>query len=527
MNSLNPLVLLAFALTANQLTPGSFAATSVWDGGGANALWATAGNWSNNTLPASGNDVLIGSAFGSGKTITLSGNRYVNSVTFSNASSVTLVASTGISLGGHVLHVATGDFTAKGSGLTTVDCRVNLASPGIFHIGYGRKLEFKRSVQGAPPPTNPSYFFYAGIHKTGDGELILGGTNTFGGVLFVEDGKLSVTTSNALPYTVLYVRGHPYDPTELHFGTGATPNINYLLLEGETVVTGGSNAKLYAGSIGLRDQADVDVVLAGSADVLVNDGAEAILRRNNTFTGDITFGYGSVLTVEHDPSLGNGGNTLHFKENAELVVDDLDGLTASQRTLLVDTNVQALLEIRGELGCRLAGPGTVVIKIEGGGTIALDGNNEAFTGRLFSNKHLEVTHPDAFGDADRIILEAGKDILFEENIDAPGTDLETSSGSLITLNNRNVTLHHLRVGSGNDTTLQLSADATDRTLHLQDIVFLGASGNLDIEGWLGSAVGSIGDRVEVSGSLSNSDLQRIRLNGFAVKKLNGELVYAQ
>jgi autotransporter-associated beta strand protein len=316
MNSLNPLVLLAFALTANQLTPGSFAATSVWDGGGANALWATAGNWSNNTLPASGNDVLIGSAYGSGKTITLSGARYVNSVTFSNASGVTLVASTSLALGGHILHVATGDFTAKGSGLTTVDCRVNLASPGTFHIGYGRKLEFKRSLQGAPPPTDPFYFLYAGIHKTGDGELILGGTNTFGGVLFVEDGKLSVTTSNALPYTVLYVRGHPYDPTELHFGTGATPNINYLLLEGETVVTGGSNAKLYVGGIGLRDQADVDLVLAGSADVLVDDGAEAILRRNNTFTGDITFGYGSVLTVEHDPGLGSAGNTLSMTSTA-------------------------------------------------------------------------------------------------------------------------------------------------------------------------------------------------------------------
>ena len=117
-----------------------------------------------------------------------------------------------------------------------------------------------------------------------------------------------------------------------------------------------------------------------------------------------------------------------------------------------------------------------------------------------------------------------KDIAFFADIEAPGTDLQSSSSTLITLNNHDVILDTLRIGSGTTTTLQLSNDGVNGVLDLNDIYFVSTTGDLNILGWSGSTSASFGDEVRVSSTLSTSELARIKFNGAAVRQYNGELV---
>ena len=166
----------------------------------------------------------------------------------------------------------------------------------------------------------------------------------------------------------------------------------------------------------------------------------------------------------------------------------------------------------------------MVVKVDGFGSVDLDGNNSGFTGTFFSNKNIDVTSPNAFGNASRVVMENSKDIDFLEDIEAPATELESSNGTVITLNNRDVVLDTLRIGSGSATTLQLSNDGVNGVLDLDDIVFVSSTGSLNILGWSGSTLSSLGDEVRVSSTLSSSELARIKFNGQAVRQLNGELV---
>jgi hypothetical protein len=132
-------------------------------------------------------------------------------------------------------------------------------------------------------------------------------------------------------------------------------------------------------------------------------------------------------------------------------------------------------------------------------------------------------------------MEAGRDITFFEDIEAPTTDLQTSSegsgGTVITLNNKDVTLDKLVVGvnsagvSADDTVIQLSDDAVNGVLHLDDIGFVG-TGRLRIEGWMGDTTSSTGDRVEVDSVLSASELAQISIGEMPVRQVNGQIVLA-
>src|SRR4051812_29224655 len=71
--------LCAVALSA-LLASHATAATTVWDGGGANANWDTPANWLGDVVPPAANDVQFASAFTSGTTISPNGNRTANSL---------------------------------------------------------------------------------------------------------------------------------------------------------------------------------------------------------------------------------------------------------------------------------------------------------------------------------------------------------------------------------------------------------------------------------------------------------------
>lgn len=503
------------------------AATSTWDGGGPAPSWGWAANWSGDVVPPSANDVKFGTGWASGKTIGLGGfSRTARSLIFQNAYGVTLSGGVGSVLypDGQQLSLTTGDIAANGGGTITMDCKVYLGAPGDFNIGSGTVLHMKRPVTGSPKPV-PNYFIHGGIWKDGDGELILDAINTFEGIVTVSDGKLTVAKTGALPYTVVWVHGQFYaTPPELHLNANVTANLNYLLMDKESLVSGPSTAKINIGAASLRDLAEVDVSLGGTGAVEIAESAEVIMHRPNTFTGKLKLEGSSTLTVDDDDCLGASANTVEVNGFAVLVVDDFEGLTTHARTLSVPAGSELQLGIKGDLNSKLVGAGAVVIMVDGTGTVDLDGNNSGFTGTFFSNKNIDVTSSNAFGDAERVVIENSRDIAFIEDIEAPGTDLESSSGTVITLNNRDVFLDTLRIGSGTATTLQLSNDGVNGVLDLDDVLFVGSTGSLNILGWVGNTLSSTGDEVRVSNTLSSSELARIKFNGQAVRQLNGELV---
>ncbi|MBL9136987.1 MAG: hypothetical protein JNK85_14040 [Verrucomicrobiales bacterium] len=502
------------------------AATSTWDGGGSAPSWGLAGNWSGDVAPPSTHDVKFGTGWASGKTITVGPFRTARSLIFQNASGVTLSGGSGSNIfpDGQVLTLTTGDISASGGGTITMDCKVYLGAPCDMNIGSGTILHMKRPVTGSPEP-DPNYFIHGGIWKDGDGEVILDAINTFEGIVTVADGKLTVAKTGALPYTVVWVHGKFYStPPELHLNANVTVNLNFLLMDKESLVSGPSTAKINIGAASLRDLAEVDVSLGGTGAVEIAESASVILHRANTFSGPLKLEQGSTLTVHDDDRLGASANTVAVNGLAVLVVDDTEGLTTHARTLSVPSGSELQLAINGSLNSKLAGAGAVVVMVDGFGTVDLDGNNSGFTGTFFSNKNIDVTSPNAFGNAARVVMENSKDIEFIEDIEAPATDLESSSGTVITLNNRDVTLDALRIGTGSATTLQLSNDGVNGVLDLDDVIFVGSTGSLNILGWAGNTLASTGDEVRVSSALSSSELARITFNGQPVQRLNGELV---
>jgi autotransporter-associated beta strand protein len=501
-------------------------ATSTWDGGGSAPSWGLAANWNGNVVPPQTNDVKFGTGWASGRTINVGPYRTARSLIFENASAVTLYGGAGSTIfpDGHALTLTTGDISASSSGTVVIDCKLYLGAAGDFNVGNGTVLHMKRPITGSPPPV-PNYFVHRGIWKDGDGELILDAVNTFQGLVTVADGRLTVAKTGALPHTAVWIHGKFYStPPELRLNANVTANLSFLLMDRESLASGPSTAKINIGRARLRDMAEVDVSLGGTGAVEIAESASVVLHRPNTFTGPLKLEQGSTLTVDDDGNLGASGNTVEVNGFAALVVDDNDGLTKHSRTLSVPAGSELHLAIDSSLNSKLAGAGAVVIMDEGFGSVDLDGNNSGFTGNFFSNKSIDVTSPNAFGNAARVVIENSQDIAFHEDIEAPGTDLESSSGTMITLNNHGVILDALRIGTGSATTLQLSTDGVNGVLDLGDVIFVGSTGSLNIMNWVGNTLASTGDEVRVSTPLSSSELARITFNGQPVRQLNGELV---
>jgi len=160
-----------------------------WTGLGENPYWATEGNWSGETLPGSGDDALFDPAdFGSGEP-SLNGASYsVRSLIFNGSANATLATGGGTPS----LTLASGNITKNSiDGSVTIAPNIVLGATGTWNnatpSGNARALRVNGVVSG-------DY----GIVKTGVGDLILQGNNTFGGGLELQSGALWLQHSNSL-----------------------------------------------------------------------------------------------------------------------------------------------------------------------------------------------------------------------------------------------------------------------------------------------------------------------------------------
>jgi autotransporter-associated beta strand protein len=156
----------------------SQAATVVWDGGGIDANWTTANNWSTNAVWNSSDSASFGSGFVSGTVINLNGSKTVASLIISTT--------TDFSLNNNTLTLTSGDITrTAATGTTTLNSAVALGNSAIWNIAGN--LVAHGIISGSQSLT-----------KTGSGTLTLTAANIYTGDTTISDGILNLRNSAAL-----------------------------------------------------------------------------------------------------------------------------------------------------------------------------------------------------------------------------------------------------------------------------------------------------------------------------------------
>jgi autotransporter-associated beta strand protein len=175
-------------LTFTLLGGSAQAATRTWDGGGGDANWGTIFNWDGNvSIPATTDDATFGTGFGSGTTISLNGDRTVNSLTIDT--------SVGITIANNTLTLTAGSLTrnSTASGDQIISSVVTLGANAVWNI------------QGAGTLTVSGRIFESGggtsLTKSGSGTLIVGssaGQNFYTGGTTLSGGTLRLGDNDAL-----------------------------------------------------------------------------------------------------------------------------------------------------------------------------------------------------------------------------------------------------------------------------------------------------------------------------------------
>src|ERR1041385_6554507 len=195
MKSNSPLATLVAALLCGPAV--LHAATNAWDGGGADALWGTAANWTNNALPVVGYDLV----FPSGAA------RLTNTNNFSAGSAFhTLIfPTTGYVVSGNRLVVSNGLLVTHATVLSSTVFNPDLTLPNdeTFTVTSSRATanlngtldlvnhRLTYDVVGVAN-INGDVIGAGGFTKTGLGRVVFAGTNTYTGTTSNQLGTLLV-----------------------------------------------------------------------------------------------------------------------------------------------------------------------------------------------------------------------------------------------------------------------------------------------------------------------------------------------
>ena len=283
----------------------SMAATQVglsgttWDGGGTGSSWGTAANWSPDGLPLfNGTEqITIGSAFTSGTTLTLNGNRNISSLLLNARSTAfTISAGTGGALGLYSGNITLSDVTGT-EGLATISSGIVLGNPSSA-AGYTGTWSIDGSaglrVTGDITETGGS----RGINKTGAAMLTLSGTNTFSGGLTLTAGTVSVSSDTNL--------GASSGPVTFAGGTlQATQNVS-----GSRAINTGNAGNSAIFDVAFGKIFEQSGAISGNGNLVVISSGTVILSGSGSYGTGTTSISSGLLSLRGTVTLGSGNLTF-------------------------------------------------------------------------------------------------------------------------------------------------------------------------------------------------------------------------
>lgn len=338
-----------------------------WDNGGGDLLWATANNWSNNTVPVSTTTLTFDNTYvGVDQTINLGNtNRSVGTLTFSSALNYTL------NNGTSRLQLSTSgtNFTQSGSGNVVINSAFYLAN-GLTLAGSGTgTVTFNGSLSdngGTDKLTMNGSFtlILNGTNNTQDGTVINSGTVEFGS---------NTVSSNGLALNGGTIRAG-----------GGTRTISNATTVGGNFTVGGTNDLTLSGAMGLGSATRTITVdntgtttfsgVVSSGGLTKAGNGTLVLSGTNTYASATTITAG-ILKVSADNNLGaapgsatagqltlNGG-TLENTTTMTLSANRGIALGASGGTLLTDAGTTLTYNgiAAGSGALTKAGNGTLIL----------------------------------------------------------------------------------------------------------------------------------------------------------------------
>jgi fibronectin-binding autotransporter adhesin len=497
------------------LGPAIASAQVIWDNSTGDNAWGTGANWSSNTVPTAGSNV----QFNANETDTVVNNislgamnRNANMLTFNSVNDNFSI--TGV---GRTLTLASGDITrTAGSSGTQVLAFTTLALGGAsaMNIAGTGSLEIQSAMTGS-----------VGVTKSGAGELILSGANTFTGATVVSAGTLTLANSSAMGATgtwgnsvasgaTLALRGGitvnegGLDVVGTGVGgtSGALRNVSdnntlgaQITMTGATSITSASGTLTLSNTVG----ANFNVTTSGAGNVTfsgaVNGGGGFTHNGTGTlsFTGTAANSFSGALAINDGTvALGKTAGTTAIASNTITVGNssgaagsavlrlDASNQISDSSALTINSDGRLDVNTRTESINALASTGQIFIDAGGKLTVGINSGNISLGGSILGNGTLMKDGAGTLSLLSSIVM-AGELQLDGGNVALNGFEL--TAGTLHVTENTTIDF-----GGGNSTIsfTNLIVDA-DSILTIQN--WSDAADFFYTAGWAGATPDATGD----------------------------------
>ncbi|HEY2882999.1 MAG TPA: autotransporter domain-containing protein [Pirellulales bacterium] len=363
---------LGLILFGGLMAPVVRAATSTWDGGGADDNWTTDNNWNPDGAPA--NDGTADVIFGGTTRLTpnVDVDYSIHSLTFdSTASSTFTIGGNQLSVGAggitnnspteqiinnDIVMTAAASFTAATGNITiggTVDNGGNLLT-----VAGASNTAINNTISGA-----------GGLTMSGTGTFTLGAANTFTGAVTLNSGTITAGAAGALPDVTYAISGgtlnlNSFDTTMSQLsGTGGT-----ISLGTATLTVNQSASTTFSGAI------------SGGGNFHMQGTGTLIFNGANNYTGTTTIDSGSTLQIGNGGTTGSLG-TGDVTTDGTLVFNRSDAITVANN---ISGDMNGSLTLNGTSDVTLTGANTysgttlinsgTTLRVGNGGTAGTLGN---------------------------------------------------------------------------------------------------------------------------------------------------------
>jgi fibronectin-binding autotransporter adhesin len=379
-------------------------AQATWDGGGADANWATAANWVGDATPTFNNtlDVIFNTAGAGNLTNWLGASRTIRSLTF-NADADNAIGVSFTTNGNTGAQTLTMGNTTDGATITVASGAAGNIALGSGANGQSLALAGNLAIDhaGGGTLTTRAISGSFGVTKNGAGTWSMGSrANSFSGGLTVNAGTVTLSTGSTAGSNA--------------FGGGLTVTGGSVTFAASSVVDFTGGLTVTGGTLSAATAATY------TGDTSISIGRVAVSVDNALSSGTLTLGSGAVLATDSTRrTLANpiviSSNVQLGETGSRLTLSGPIDLGNSTRTLTVENN-----PTNGNFATALSGviSGTAGIVKQGSGILDLENGGNTFTGDVSLNDGTLRLRTNAIGNAANKVIVNGTGSVALANVGA-------------------------------------------------------------------------------------------------------------